>query len=102
MAFFADYLVAATREPNLFFNKVDNAKPTTMPHLQYMKIALMSKLHKTTAEAMDTTYGEAIYDIAAIGEGEGNCNFVTDEAEQAIEIAKRKQQQRMEANGQRN
>ena len=54
-----------------------------------MKIVMMSKLNKTREAAMDTPFGEAIYDAAALGEGEGSCNFVTDTQRDAADIAKR-------------
>tara|TARA_R110000824_G_scaffold220168_1_gene407222 strand:- start:151 stop:498 length:348 start_codon:yes stop_codon:yes gene_type:complete len=86
---FIQYLTLATKSPELFFNKVEGSKPTSMNNLQYMKIVMMSKLNKTREAAMDTPFGEAIYDAAALGEGEGSCNFVTDTQRDAADIAKR-------------
>jgi len=101
---FIQYLTEALKEPNLFFNKVDGAKPTSMNNLHYLKIVLMNKLNKTMIEAMDTPFGEAVYDLAAIGEGEGACGFVTDGDMEAMEVAKRNYERRQSKanNGKRN
>jgi len=96
---FVDYLANSLKQPDLFFNKVEGSKPTSMNNLHYMKIVLMSKLYKTMEQAMDTPFGEAIYDIAAVGEGEGSCGFTTDEERIAGEVAKRQYERRQELNG---
>ena len=101
---FSKYLANSLQEPELFYNKVDNGKPTSMAHLQYMKIVLVTKMHKTVSEAMDTAFAEAIYDLAAIGEGEGVCGFVSDETHIAADVARRNHERRKKAelDGQRN
>lgn len=100
---YVQYLSKALKQPELFFNKVEGSKPTSMNNLHYMKIILMSKLFKTMEEAMDTPFGEAVYDIAALGEGEGSCGFTTDAERLAGEVAKRQYERRQElANGKRN
>ena len=96
---FVDYLANSLKQPDLFFNKVEGSKPTSMNNLHYMKIVLMSKLYKTMEQAMDTPFGEAIYDIAAVGEGEGSCGFTTDAERMAGEVAKRQYERRQELNG---
>ena len=76
-----------------------------MNNLHYLKIILMHKLNKTAEQAMDTPFGEAVYDLAAIGESEGVCGFVTDGHEEAGEAAKRQWERRQEeikTNGKRN
>ena len=85
---FIQYLTLATKSPELFFSKVEGSKPTTMNNLHYMKIVMMSKLNKTHEAAMDTPFGEAIYDAAALGEGEGSCNFVTDGQRDIVGVVK--------------
>jgi hypothetical protein len=101
---FIQYLTQAMQQPNLFFNKVEGAKPTSMNNLHYMKMVLVSKMHKTSEEAMNTPFGEAIYDIAALGEGEGACGFVTDSDLEALEVAKKMHERRTQGlkNGERN
>ena len=99
---FVHYLSLATQQPSLFFNKVEGAKPTSMTNLQYMKIILMSKLHKTSEEAMDTVFGEIIFDLAALGEREGTCGFVSDGDRFAADIARKNQERRHHQNGERN
>tara|TARA_R100000700_G_scaffold6130_4_gene9628 strand:- start:7966 stop:8466 length:501 start_codon:yes stop_codon:yes gene_type:complete len=99
---FVDYMGQALKQPNLFFNKVDGAKPTSMTNLHYMKIVLMSKLFKTKEQAMDTPFGEAVFDIAALGEGEGACGFTTDADILAGEVARRQHERRQQENGKRN
>jgi len=93
---FMRYLTQSMKSPSLFFNKVDGASPTSMHNLHYMKVLLMSKLHMTKEQAMDTPFGEAVYDIAAIGEGEGVCGFVTDSHEVAMEHAKKRHKRQQE------
>jgi len=105
MGALVEYLTQAVKEPSLFFNKVEGGKPTSMNNLHYLKIVLMQKLNKTAEQAMDTPFGEAVYDLAAIGEAEGVCGFVTDEHEEAGEAAKRQWERRQEeikTNGKRN
>ena len=105
MATLVEYLTQAMTEPSLFFNKVEGGKPTSMNNLHYLKIVLMQKLNKTAEQAMDTPFGEAVYDLAAIGESEGVCGFVTDEHEEAGEAAKRQweyRQEEIKTNGKRN
>ena len=102
---FIQHLTQSMKQPSLFFNKVEGAKPTSMNNLQYMKIAMMSKLHKTGEQAMNTPFGEVVYDLSALGEGEGACGFVTDEHEAAGVAAKRqwkRGQEKQKADGQRN
>ena len=99
---FVHYLSLATQQPSLFFNKVEGAKPTSMTNLQYMKIMLMSKLHKTSEEAMDTVFGEIIFDLAALGEREGTCGFVSDGDRFAADVARKNQERRHHQNGERN
>ena len=56
-------------------------------------------------KAMVTPFGEAVYDLAAIGEAEGVCGFVMDEHTEAGEAAKRQWERRQEeikTNGKRN
>jgi hypothetical protein len=81
---------------------VEGAKPTSMNNLQYMKIVLMSKLHKTSGQAMDTPFGEIVYDLAALGEGEGSCGFVSDGDRYAGDIARKNYERRQPKNGERN
>ena len=105
MVMLAEYLGQAMREPSLFFNKVEGGRPTSMNNLHYIKIVLMQKLNKTAEQAMDTPFGEAVYDLAAVGEAEGVCGFVTDDHEEAGEAAKRqweRGQEKLKADGQRN
>ena len=105
MMTFVDYLTKAMNEPSLFFNKIDNQKPVSMNNLHYLKVALMSKLHMSKEQAMDTPFGEAIFDMAAIGESEGACGFVTDAHAEAGEAARRqweRKQKETTDNGQRN
>lgn len=99
-----EYLTQAMKEPSLFFNKVEGGKPTSMNNLHYLKIILMQKLNKTAEQAMNTPFGEAVYDLAAIGEAEGVCGFVTDSHLEAGEVAKRRweRQQKQVNNGKRN
>ena len=55
--------------------------------------------------AMNTPFGEAVFDLAAIGEAEGVCGFVTEDHEAAGEAAKRqweRRQEKQKADGQRN
>ena len=99
---FIQYLTQALKQPELFFNNVEGSKPTTMNNLQYMKIVLMSKLKMSKVEAMDTPFGEAVFDLAALGEGEGACNFVTDGHRDAADMARKMAaRRRNEANGKR-
>jgi len=93
---FIQYLTQAFKQPDLFYNNVEGSKPTSMNNLQYMKVVLMSKLFMTKEEAMDTAFGEAVFDIAAIGEGEGVCNFVTDGQRGAADIARKMAARRRE------
>lgn len=106
MQVFVDYLTKATTEPDLFFNKTEDQKPASMNYLHYMKILLMNKLKMSKAQAMDMPFGEAVYDVAAIGESEGACGFVTDDQSSAGESAKRqwekRQAEKVEQNGKRN
>ena len=99
---FIKYLTLATQQPSLFFNKVEGSKPTSMTNLQYMKIVLMSKLHKTSEEAMDTVFGEIVFDLAALGEGEGTCGCVSDSDRYAGDIARSRYERRNSKNGERN
>jgi hypothetical protein len=99
---FVQYLSKAMQQPSLFYNKVDGAKPTSMNNLQYMKIVLMRKLHKTSEQAMDTPFGEIVYDLAALGEGEGSCGFVSDDNRYAGVIARKNYERRQPKNGERN
>ena len=99
---FIQYLTQAMQQPSLFFNKVDGAKPTSMNNLQYMKIVLMSKLKKTSEQAMDTPFGEVIFDLAALGEGDGTCGFVSDNDRYAGDIARKRYEGRQQTNGERN
>ena len=99
---FVRYLTLAMQQPSLFFNKVEGAKPTSMTNLQYMKIVLMSKLHKTSEEAMDTVFGEVVFDLAALGEGEGSCGFVSDNDRYAGDMARKNYERRHPQNGERN
>ena len=65
----------------------------------------MQKLNKTAEQAMNTPFGEAVYDLAAVGEAEGVCGFVTDAHKAAGEAAKRqweRGQEKLKADGQRN
>tara|TARA_R110000765_G_scaffold418301_2_gene521676 strand:- start:990 stop:1592 length:603 start_codon:yes stop_codon:yes gene_type:complete len=105
MVTFAEYLTQSVKEPTLFFNKVEGGKPTSMNNLHYLKIVLMQKLNKTAEQAMNTPFGEAVYDLAAVGESEGVCGFVTEDHEAAGEAAKRqweKRQEKQKTDGQRN
>ena len=105
MEMLAAYLGQATKEPSLFFNKVEGGKATSMNNLHYLKIVLMQKLNKTAEQAMDTPFGEAVYDLAAVGEAEGVCGFVTDDHEAAGGAAKRqweRGQEELKTNGKRN
>ena len=106
MLVFVEYITKAMNEPNLFFNKVDDSKPVSMNHLHYIKIVLMTKLKMTKEQVMDLPFGEAIFDLSAIGEAEGGCGFVTDQHEDALEAAKRnaikRNKERTAQNGQRN
>ena len=105
MVAFVEYLTQSVKEPNLFFNKVEGGKPTSMNNLHYLKIVLMQKLNKTAEQAMNTPFGEAVFDLAAIGEAEGVCGFVTEDHEAAGEAAKRqweRRQEKQKADGQRN
>ena len=99
---FVRYLTLAMQQPSLFFNKVEGAKPTSMTNLQYLKIVLMSKLHKTSEEAMDTVFGEVVFDLAALGEGEGSCGFVSDNDRYAGDMARKNYERRHPQNGERN
>jgi hypothetical protein len=96
------YLTLAMQQPSLFFNNVEGSKPTSMNNLQYMKIVLMSKLHKTSEEAMDTVFGEVVFDLAALGEGEGSCGFVSDNDRYAGDMARKNYERRQPKNGERN
>ena len=98
---FVQYLTRAMQQPSLFFNKVEGARPTSMNNLQYMKIVLMSKLHKTNEQAMDTPFGEVVFDLAALGEGEGTCGFVSDDNRDAGDIARKNYERRQTKNGER-
>ena len=106
MLIFVEYLTKATTEPDLFFNKTKDQKPASMNHLHYMKILLMNKLRMSKQQAIDMPFGEAVYDVAAIGESEGACGFVTDDHSNAGESAKRqwekRQAEKVEQNGKRN
>ena len=106
MLTFVDYVTKALKEPNLFFNKVDDAKPMSMNNLHYLKIILMLKLHMTKEQVMDMPFGEAIYDVAAVGESEGACGFVSDSHAAAGEAARRNHEKRqaemVKENGERN
>ena len=99
---FIQYLTQAMQQPSLFFNVVDGAKPTSMNNLHYMKIVLMSKLHKTSEDTMNTSFGEGLFDIAAWGEGEGACGFVWDADCYAGDIAGKNHERRQAKNGERN
>jgi hypothetical protein len=105
MGALVEYLTQAVKEPSLFFNKVEGGKPTSMNNLHYLKVVLMQKLNKTAEQAMDTPFGEAVYDLAAIGEAEGVCGFITDAHEEAGAAAKRqweRKQEEIKTNGKRN
>ena len=103
MLVFVEYITKAMNEPNLFFNKVDDSKPVSMNHLHYIKIVLMTKLKMTKEQVMDLPFGEAIFDLSAIGEAEGGCGFVTDAHIDAGESAKRQwekmQKEKVKQNG---
>ena len=98
---FVQYLTRAMQQPSLFFNKVEGARPTSMNNLQYMKIVLMSKLHKTNEQGMDTPFGEVVFHLAALGEGEGTCGFVSDYNRDAGDIARKNYERRQTKNGER-
>ena len=78
----------------------------SMNNLHYMKIILMLKLHMTNEQVMDMPFGEAIYDVAAVGESDGACGFVSDSHAAAGEAARRNHEKRqaemVKENGERN
>ena len=89
-----------------WFGKFRNKGKAILVFIQYLTQAmqqpLMSKLHKTSEDTMNTSFGEAVFDIAALGEGEGACGFVSDADCYAGDIARKNHERRQAKNGERN